>query len=285
MAGYRIPGVLGLQPLASSTRDNEHPYMCQAFPPGPLRGLLDTRPVHAAATAGKRPCPHSDDVIKEIAAYMAGEMNRNALSPTTRKIADANRYDPAEEMRRWQALPWYAKAGGMPDFYAAAAGAKTTAYGLWAERVGPNRPWDHKPILRAKMSAAGTFNRGWHKYGAFNYYYDIWSNIHYGYVGRAAGFSTAELINGAGVAQMASDIFAKVIRGKLPDVQKHSENGNWPASADDIPDHISIKLGCVIYDKYKSGGITMDNLLLEISAIPAPWGKGRNFAKEVHQCS
>lgn len=284
MAGYRIPGVLGLQPLASSTRDNEHPYMCQAFPPGPLRGLLDARPVHAAATAGKRPCPHSDDVVKEIAAYMAGEMNRNALSPTTRKIADANRYDPAEEMRRWQAQPWYAKAGGMPDFYAAAAGAKTAAYGLWAERVGPNRPWDHKPIVSRRLAATGTFNAGWHKWGAYDYYYDIWSNIHYGYVGRAAAFSTAELINGAGLAQMASDIVKNLRKPGLPTYQKHSENGNWPATADDVPDHISIKLGCELFDRQPPGTMTADILLSAISSIPAPWGTTNNKAKKPHTC-
>lgn len=285
MAGYRIPGVLGLQPLASSTRDDEHPYMCQAFPPGPLRGLLDTRPVHAAATAGKRPCPHSDDVVKEIAAYMASEMNRNALSPTTRKIADANRYDPAEEMRRWQAQPWYAKAGGMPDFYAAAAGAKTAAYGLWAERVGPNRPWDHKPILAAKLSAAGSFNHGWHKYGSYDYFYDIWSNIHYGYVGRTAGFSATELINGAGLAQMASDIVSGIRKGTVTTIQNHPENGGWPASADDIPDHISIRLGCRLYDQHKPGTLTTDLLLAAITTVPAPWGSNGALAKEAHKCN
>lgn len=258
--------------------------MCNAFPPGPLRGLLDARPVDLPAPP-RQPCRHDDQVVKEIAAYMAEEMNRNALSPTTQRIAEANRYDPVEEARRWQALPWYAKTGGMPNFYAAAAGKKAAAYGLWAERVGPKRPWDHKPILQTRLAAAGTFGNGWHKFEGHNYYYDIWSNIHYGYVGRAAGFSTLELLNGAGLAQMASDMIGRLTKGKLPTYQKHSENGSWPASADDLPDHISIKLGCDLYEKYGFGSITKDNLLLAISVMPIPWGNKTNFAKEAHQCN
>ncbi|WP_263145646.1 polymorphic toxin type 44 domain-containing protein [Pseudomonas alcaligenes] len=240
--------------------------------------------MRTATASGALPCPHGDEVAQAIAAYMAGEMNRNALSPITRKIAEANRYDPAEEMRRWQAQPWYAKAGGMPDFHAAAAGIKTAAYGLWAERVGPGRPWDHKPILEAKLSAAGTFNHGWHKYGGYDYFYDIWSNIHYGYVGRAAGFSTAELINGAGLAQMASDIVGNLRKGDIMKFQNHSENGEWPASADDTPDHISIKLGCRLYNEHKAGAMNAEALLVAISSVPAPWGSGGAQAKEIHQC-
>lgn len=51
----------------------------------------------------------------------------------------------------------------------------------------------------------GKFNYGWQKHGEYDYFYDIWSNIHYGYVGVALGFSAAEMINGAGLAQALDD--------------------------------------------------------------------------------
>ncbi|MOA31335.1 hypothetical protein D3C78_1524870 [compost metagenome] len=45
----------------------------------------------------------------------------------------------------------------------------------------------------------------WHKHGKQDYSYDIWSNIHYGYVGMAGGFSESLLLDGAGLEQIASD--------------------------------------------------------------------------------
>jgi hypothetical protein len=45
-----------------------------------------------------------------------------------------------------------------------------------------------------------------HLYGSTPYYYDVWSNVHYGYVGRAAGFSTSTLRDGAGLEQIGSNL-------------------------------------------------------------------------------
>lgn len=182
-------------------------------------------------------------------------------------------------------LPWYAKLGGMPDFYGMAAGQKLAAYQMWAERVAPNRPWDHKPIIRHALQAKGIFNRGWQKYGQNDYFYDIWSNIHYGYVGVAVGFSPSELIDGAGLAQAASDASRDVSHGRWPTMQNHPQNGTWPSSADDVPDHISIQLGIDLYACAKPNELTTDLLLRKISAVPMPWGAGDAAAKRPHKCS
>ncbi len=55
-----------------------------------------------------------------------------------------------------------------------------------------------------------TVRRVWHKQGEVDYFYDIWSNIHYGYVGRAGGLSESVLLDGAGLEQIASDSIRKV---------------------------------------------------------------------------
>ncbi|MFD4836423.1 polymorphic toxin type 44 domain-containing protein [Achromobacter sp. NPDC058515] len=154
---------------------------------------------------------------------------------------------------------------------------------MWTERVGPGRPWDHKPALQSMLGQ--NLNKGWQKYGGFDYYYDIWSNIHYGYVGVALGFSAAELLNGAGLAQAMHDSYKAVMEIRVPTMQDHPANGPWPASADDVPDHISIKLGCDLYTAAKPHELTTAILLQWISAVPVPWGIGEDKAKEPHNCN
>ncbi len=56
--------------------------------------------------------------------------------------------------------------------------------------------WDHKPRIRPVW---GAFNRLGNSGDIW--FYDIWSNIHYGYVGRAAGLPLEVLTSGAGRAQ------------------------------------------------------------------------------------
>lgn len=252
----------------------------------PANGLVGTaagpgQPLWNAP--GSADCDHADTAVP-LAGYMVREMKTNPFSKEGRKIAAANSADPQAQLGEWQQLPWYARMGGQPDFHAAAAGQKAAAYAMWAERVGPGRPWDHKPVLRKILIAEGTFNEGWQKYGKYDYFFDIWSNIHYGYVGIALGFHTAELINGAGLAQALDDGYRALKKMKVPTMQNHAGNGPWPASADDVPDHVSIKLGCDLYQVAKPHELTVDLLLQRISAIPLPWGLGENKAKRPHDC-
>ncbi|WP_241150813.1 polymorphic toxin type 44 domain-containing protein, partial [Pseudomonas viridiflava] len=69
---------------------------------------------------------------------------------------------------------------------------------------GQNRPWDHKPIIRRTIGGI------WHKQGKYDYFYDIWSNVHYGYVGMAGGLSESVLLDGAGAEQIILDAGRKV---------------------------------------------------------------------------
>ncbi|MEN5167427.1 polymorphic toxin type 44 domain-containing protein [Achromobacter kerstersii] len=235
--------------------------------------LLDTHSIR---------CHHPDTAV-ELAEYMVREMKTNPFSIEGRKIAAANSADPDARAAEWRKLPWYAKLEGKSDYQNAALGQKAAAYAMWTERVGPGRPWDHKPVLRQRLGKKN-LNRGWQKYGDFDYYYDIWSNIHYGYVGVAIGFSAAELLNGAGLAQALFDSYQSVKEGRFPEMQNHPENGPWPASADDVPDHISILLGCELYAAAKPHELNAITLLQRIAAVPLPWGVGNHWAKERHNC-
>lgn len=221
-------------------------------------------------------CEHADSVVP-IAQYMVQEMKTNPFTIEGRKIAAANAADPDELLKQWHRQPWYGRLGGPPDYYGAAMGQKAAAYAMWTERVAPGRPWDHKPILRQRFPTV--LEVGWHKCGGYEYYYDIWSNIHYGYVGVALGFSAAEMINGAGLAQ-AMDNW----RRKIPQ-HDHTELGPWPASADDIQDHRSIKLGTDLYYEVTPHALTVETLLQRIALVPLPWGTNAKPAKRVHTCT
>jgi hypothetical protein len=243
----------------------------------------NTTPVADTEAKKLRVCNHGNDV-RDIAEYMVTEMKRNPFTDQGRKITEANAYDIAKEMDAWNTLPWYAKFGGPPDYAGIAMSKKTAAYTVWAERVGPGRPWDHKPILAARLSKQNIFRKGWQRYGNDDYFYDIWSNIHYGYVGAACGFSLNELLGGAGLAQAGSDIRRDLAKRRFPRLQHHPENGNWANALDDIPDHISIKLGVTLYTQTKPAALTTPILLKAIVGVPMPWGSGNDVAKQPHEC-
>ncbi|MDH0091216.1 polymorphic toxin type 44 domain-containing protein [Achromobacter mucicolens] len=234
------------------------------------------QPLHSSLSQAD--CDHADTAVP-VAEYIVQEMKTNPFSIEGKKILSANSADPKARRAQWQELPWYLRLGQPPDFELGAAGQKMAAYGMWAERVGPGRPWDHKPYLIETLSKKNALNKGWQKYGDHDYFLDIWSNIHYGYVGLAVGFSATELINGAGIAQALDDL------RRLKPPQDHPENGPWPARADDVPDHISIKLGADLYSDVKPHALTVEILLERIEAVPLPWGKGRDKAKEAHNCN
>jgi hypothetical protein len=76
------------------------------------------------------------------------------------------------------------------------AGSKLThlvALYAWAKMVCSGCPWDHKPLLKGyfALPPADQYTEvpGTDK----DLYFDVWSNIHYGYLGAAAGFSDFEL--------------------------------------------------------------------------------------------
>jgi len=227
-------------------------------------------------------CDHTNTAIP-LADFIVREMKTNPFSIVGRQIHDANSYDLKAYSDAWELAPWYSKLSGRKTYLQALAEQKLWAYTLFADIIGPGRPWDHKPVLKKMLGK--DFNNGWQKLGDFDYYYDIWSNIHYGYVGVALGFTAAELVNSAGLAQALLDSYQAAMDKRWPTMQHHPENGPWPGSADDVPDHISIKLGCDLYADAKPHELTTATLLQWVDGVPIPWGTGRNSAKEPHTCN
>ena len=122
-------------------------------------------------------CPYHDcgslDRYNTTINYMHGEMVQNAQSTTVGYIQSVD---------------------------------GVTKNAVWGAMVAPNSVWDHKPKLRDML---GLYQEQQDFYfpiegdTEYEYFYDIWSNIHYGYVGMAAGFEAETLQAGAAVAGWA----------------------------------------------------------------------------------
>jgi len=128
------------------------------------------------------------------------------------------------------------------------------AYGwallAWLAKVRDHGPWDHKPRLREMLDLDQdpTTKQDDDFYfpirgdTAHEYYYDIWSNVHYGYVGSAAAFDPA-------ILQWAQDL------------------NIWPAGKGGDPgDNLSVQIGI---DLWSSRGLRLTADQLRASIVGA----------------
>lgn len=154
---------------------------------------------------------------------------------------------------------------------------------LTTKYVGQDREWDHKPKLRERFQSV------WHKQGDYDYYYDIWSNIHYGYVGIIAGLSESVLLDGAGGEQVASDTLRKADELRTIPKENRTLPGPRPTahpwtalrSWDDVADRVSISIGMRLANQYPNGGVTATIIMSDVLAVPPEsWGEG----VRVHEC-
>ncbi|POP79087.1 polymorphic toxin type 44 domain-containing protein [Pseudomonas syringae] len=234
----------------------------------------------AVPNDGPEGCTHPD-MMEKLATYIADEMNNNIHHSSVLKMNKLLNYDVAEETRKKMDLPWYAQIGNTSP-QAIGASNMAAAMILWTERVGQGRDWDHKPKIHAK------FGRYPHRQGKYDYYYDIWSNIHYGYVGMAGGLSESVLLDGAGVEQIVSDQLRRwgeqIFEAKEDQRLKgpHATEGVEGMRAwDDVPDRISISIGVKLFYENPNGGITARMIMDKVLAVtPSEWGDGAS----VHAC-
>ncbi|MFC9437449.1 polymorphic toxin type 44 domain-containing protein [Nocardia sp. NPDC057030] len=102
-----------------------------------------------------------------------------------------------------------------------------TALVMWGQKVAPNQEWDHKPQLKKRFHLETPDDFYFKQPGTDRkVFYDIYSNMHYGYVGRAAGIDASTLIEGASLGE-------QILTGD-----------------DDAADQITMRAGIELYDKY-----------------------------------
>jgi hypothetical protein len=105
-------------------------------------------------------------------------------------------------------------------------------------KVGYGQPWDQKKYIVGKW---GKLSR---LFGVL-LDYDVWSNVHYGYVGSRAGFSRNVLLDCAGIAQA---VWSEVPSGWF---ERYLFSGASAfAALDDVKDQEAIKIGTEVAQRY-----------------------------------
>ena len=221
------------------------------------------------------------------AEYITAEMKKNLYTPEGEKLLSFT--TTANPITAYDNLPLWRKifdSHSNSIAYKHALESEENALRYWKDLVGYNCIWDHKPALKENLkrilkerdfSVEGSL-WAWSKLNNFDYYYDIWSNIHYGFIGVHAGFLPDSLTAGASAAQYMND------RGSKSGTQYHPENGALYNRYDDISDQISIKIGIELAKERTPQNLSISDLINKIESIPAPWGSEDSPAKRKHQC-
>jgi len=147
---------------------------------------------------------------------MAHEKNTNAYGPDARKIRELNDYSSERCVEEYRNLPWWRQLLGLGISPQQCVSNEMTyshaALLSWGLLVRQDGKWDDKTVIPNRFHPRDPVGQHWHLCNNTLYYYDVWSNLHYGYVGAAGGFTESVLLDGAGVEQMGSDVF----RGRMP---------------------------------------------------------------------
>ena len=223
-------------------------------------------------------CPHDTDGAIKVAEYIVQEIKTNAASQYAKDMYYYNDFEG--RLKEWQSLPaWQRALNPVPQ------PMLSLAMVIWTERVAENRPWDHKPIIRQRfkgeavkrLTSKGIESEShYHKYKDHDYFLDVWSNIHYGYVGMSSGFTEDWLLDGAGLEQIGSN----VRHGIKP--KSSNETGRW-RDYDDLPDRVSIQLGIRLFKQYGryANGLTATTVLNALEGIPR---EGLDNSRVLHVC-
>lgn len=241
--------------------------------PGPIglsnTSVIDTETLNRSLSATPGPMCVAQiftDEMTPIASYMSLEINANTQSSAVKKMQELNSYSATECISEFQKLPILQQLFGLgitpEQCINQQITYKSIALLMWAKKVMQGAAWDHKPIISRRFHPRNPGGeQHWHLYGNTLYYYDVWSNIHYGYVGIAAGFSESVLLDGAGLEQIGSTLLRGALPGRSPNVRGLRA---W----DDIQDRAGIETGIKLYRLHPSG-LTPEVLLNSILTAPA----------------
>lgn len=107
------------------------------------------------------------------------------------------RYDAIMTYMRREMLTNAANPGKSMTCFAPTHGAcsLTAKLGAFYLLETDDAPWDHKGKLKSRWGGNAAFHTPVRRdYAPERLFYDVWSNIHYGFVGRAWGFSGPDLL-------------------------------------------------------------------------------------------
>ena len=123
------------------------------------------------------------------------------------------------------------------------------SFGLWANRVDRLKPWDYKNHIYPN----GIKNSPLWAYDIVSKLYyrrDLWGNLHYGFVGRAVGFSKQTLRQGGGAAQLLSNLLTGRTGNILDGIDRLFSDFDAFASFDPPDDLSTVEVGIDLFDRY-----------------------------------
>ena len=126
------------------------------------------------------------------------------------------------------------------------------AYYQWYTLVKDEAAWDYKEKIRSMYGE-------WlcDKPSKKMYNFDIWGNMHYGYIGLAIGFPEWDLLAGAGFAQ----VIAKTVpKGYWKRRFDEIGDADFLAAFDDAKDQTAIQVGFTLWKQYRNH-VTKNNII------------------------
>jgi Bacterial toxin 44 len=109
-----------------------------------------------------------------------------------------------------------------------------SAFSTWYNQVRSGADWDHKPeIIRGCNLVGGDMHFPIFGDTTHEWFFDIWSNIHYGYVGASVGFSESTLLTGAN----AGEFFGAGGNDPVDDAMAKIGFRMWQRHGADIGEH------------------------------------------------
>ena len=129
---------------------------------------------------------------------------------------------------------------------------------IFAWKVRQGGEWDPKPKLVAKFGDVPTTYENRLQEGGPAYYYDVWGNIEYGYLGTASAFSGDALLEGAGAEQIGSSLGYTVKERSLEYLPRRTSGVQGWRAFDDPADQIGIQIGIDLWNTYNLTLTPMD---------------------------
>ncbi|NGO79886.1 hypothetical protein G6045_30130 [Streptomyces sp. YC504] len=145
-----------------------------------------------------------DREYTQILIYMFGEMHANVEGEEVDDLSCDNESDMCGFIKFWNPNSSAGeKLEGLARWLGGGLGGNVIARGKALSKfysiIHAGARWDHKGVLAKKFDLDSDSRTGIADGKKGRLLFDVWSNIHYGYIGSAAGFSRAELISASNV--------------------------------------------------------------------------------------
>lgn len=178
----------------------------------------------------------------DIAEFIQQEMLKNVGSSVAQEISTINERMSAHIGRDRTSVALF-----LSDVYNLRDIANS--FGKFYMQVNGGAPWDYKVQINPEYGKWALDRKS-----GTRFRFDVWGNLHFGYIGRAVGYSRELLLNAAGIIQARDD-------GKDMNqvIEEFLQSGDV-AGYDQAEDQAAISSGCGLWDDFEDDVNTADIL-------------------------